>query len=77
MPFLQVRRWVLLHDPVTLCVKGYEEGVMAPGMFDLSGTAAYECLHNQILAHAQAYRVYQKDFAEWQEGMTSACLRAR
>ncbi|KAE8746696.1 hypothetical protein FOCC_FOCC006559 [Frankliniella occidentalis] len=66
----RVSTWLLLHDPVTLCVQGYAEGQIGPGIVDSQGTAAYRCVHNQILAHAQAYRAYRRDFADWQQGST-------
>ncbi|XP_052123632.1 myrosinase 1-like isoform X2 [Frankliniella occidentalis] len=70
----RVSTWLLLHDPVTLCVQGYAEGQIGPGIVDSQGTAAYRCVHNQILAHAQAYRAYRRDFADWQQGRVGSTL---
>ena len=40
---------------------------MAPGMKG-PGILEYKAAHNLIRAHAKAYRVYQNEFAESQQG---------
>ena len=48
-------------------MKGYGGGTMAPGIIGL-GTTTYVAAHNQIRAHARAYRVYHEEFAPSQNG---------
>lgn len=57
----RVRTWVLVNEPQVHCMYGYDDGSMAPGVA-LPGVGAYICNHNMVLAHAKAYRAYQRDF---------------
>ena len=47
---------------------------MAPGINDGIGTTTYVAAHNQIRAHARAYRVYHADFAAGQRGQIGITL---
>ena len=46
---------------------------MAPGIIG-PGTTAYVAAHNQIRAHARAYRAYEADFAATQAGRVGITL---
>ena len=46
---------------------------MAPGIIG-PGTTAYTAAHNQIRAHARAYRAYEADFAATQGGKVGITL---
>ena len=46
---------------------------MAPGMKG-PGILEYKAAHNLIRAHAKAYRVYQNEFAESQQGKNESSL---
>lgn len=59
---LQVKHWILVNEPMSHCVSGYEYGIMAPGVA-MYGVGAYQCSHNMVLAHAKTYRAYQASFA--------------
>ena len=63
---LQVKTWILVNEPMSQCVLGYENAFFAPGIA-LSGTGAYLCSHNMVLAVAKAYRAYQDNF-KYQNG---------
>ena len=59
-----------LNEPYVTAVKGYGTGNFAPGI-DGIGTSTYEAAHNQIRAHARAYRLYQEEFVAQQNGRIS------
>ena len=59
-----------LNEPYVSAVKGYGLGSFAPGI-DGIGTSTYVAAHNQIIAHARAYRLYQNEFAAQQQGTHS------
>ena len=59
--------WITLNEPWITAVRGYGMGVHAPGVTGI-GTLVYQAAHNQIRAHARAYRTYQREFADQQAG---------
>ena len=54
-------------------VHGYGDGSKAPGIEGI-GTSLYIAAHNQIRAHAKAYRLYQNEFAATQGGQCGITL---
>ena len=56
-----VKFWITLNEPRVTSLGGYGEGNMAPGVVGI-GTTSYISAHNQILAHARAYRLYQQKY---------------
>lgn len=68
----QVKFWITLNEPHVTATNGYEYGGNAPGVVD-PGKACYVVGHNQIRAHARAYRLYYDEFAE-QNGNSSTIL---
>ncbi|XP_048001125.1 myrosinase 1-like [Leguminivora glycinivorella] len=56
----RVRTWVTINEPGSVCDMGYT-GVLAPGIRDMD-VGALLCTKHVLLAHAAAYRVYQKEF---------------
>ena len=64
---VQVKFWMTINEPYVSAVKGYGLGSFAPGI-DGIGTSTYIAAHNQIRAHARAYRLYQQSFAPQQNG---------
>ncbi|XP_034242079.1 myrosinase 1-like [Thrips palmi] len=58
----RVKNWIIMNEPSSQCVYGYESGVAAPGVA-LPGEGGYLCSHNMVLAHAKTYRAYQANFA--------------
>ena len=72
----RVKFWITLNEPketsiqvrvsasvpcLTHVLQGYGTGTMAPGIIG-PGTTAYVAAHNQIRAHARAYRAYEVTF---------------
>lgn len=70
----RVRRWVTLNEPYTFCVMGYGEGAHAPGVKDPG--LVYLVGHHMLLAHASAYRLYKKKYADAQQGSVSISLNS-
>lgn len=63
----QVKNWFTFNEVKQICEEGYGIGNKAPGIKS-SGIAEYRCGHTVILAHAKAYRIYDKLFREKQGG---------
>ena len=57
-----------MNEPKETATAGYGQGTSAPGFSDGIGTRTYVVAHNQIRAHAYAYRVYEEEFKQEQQG---------
>ena len=68
-----VKTWITLNEPRVTSLQGYGDGSMAPGIEGM-GTTSYISAHNQIRAHARAYRLYKDKFAEGQGGRIGITL---
>ncbi|XP_052129911.1 myrosinase 1 [Frankliniella occidentalis] len=68
----QVKSWLMVNEPLTQCLYGYELGYLGPAV-QMLGTGGYQCNHNMVLAHAKAYRVYQERF-KYQGGKISSAI---
>ena len=64
--------YILLNVKV-FTYEGYGKGTFAPGVEGI-GTTSYISAHNQILAHARAYRLYQTKYAQTQGGKVGITL---
>ncbi|CAL1353732.1 unnamed protein product [Linum trigynum] len=74
----KITKWITLNEPVTYVMRGYDEGLMAPGRCSTwvnhaclagnSGTEPYIVTHNLLLAHAAGYRLYQQKYKASQGG---------
>ena len=60
--------WITLNEPKEQSLNGYGTGYNAPGINDGVGTKAYVAAHNAIRAHAYAYRVYEAELKQEQQG---------
>jgi len=69
----RVKLWITLNEPKETSLQGHGSGTMAPGIVG-PGTTAYIAAHNQIRAHARAYRAYYQDFASSQAGKVGITL---
>ena len=69
----EVKLWITLNEPWATSVLGYGDGTFAPGVQGI-GDSVYIAAHNQIRAHARAYRVYKKEFAALQGGQVGITL---
>lgn len=63
----RIKTWIPLNEPSIMCSFGYGVGLFAPNIKE-TGTSDYLCGHNSILAHAQAYHLYKKEFFRKQGG---------
>lgn len=59
----RVKQWITLNEPWVTSTQGYGSGTKAPGNVG-PGTDEYVAAHNQIRAHAKAYRTYHSEFHE-------------
>ncbi|XP_060522149.1 myrosinase 1-like [Cylas formicarius] len=62
-----IKYWITLNEPFIQCLHGYTVGLLAPGVVNL-GEGIYKCAHVQLLAHAQAYHIYDDEFRDSQNG---------
>ena len=62
-----------MNEPWVQSLLGYGDGVNAPGIQGI-GDKAYIAAHNQIRAHAKAYRLYENEFAQIQNGQCGITL---
>ena len=63
--------WITLNEPKVTALAGYGTGTFAPGISGI-GTSTYIVAHNQIRAHAYAYRLYHREFVKEQKGKNSS-----
>ncbi|KAK9511659.1 hypothetical protein O3M35_000278 [Rhynocoris fuscipes] len=68
----RVKMWITINEPGHVA-RGYGDTMFAPAD-DRHGTADYQVAHNILLAHAHAYRLYQKEFKDQQNGQISIAL---
>lgn len=59
----RVKYWITMNEP---CVGYGDEGI--PPALGLSGVADYMCYYVTLLGHGKAYRLYQEEFKEEQNG---------
>lgn len=63
----RVKKWITINEPSSICVSIYE-GNSAPIIFS-SGIGTYLCGKTLLLAHASAYRLYDKFYRPKQGGV--------
>lgn len=68
-----MKYWITFNEPYCVTYLGYGVGSKAPGMKD-SGTSDYIAAHNLLRAHAKAYRLYERDYKETQQGRVGITL---
>ncbi|CAH2097426.1 unnamed protein product [Euphydryas editha] len=66
----RVKFWITLNEPITVCDIAYNTGSQAPGYIS-PGVGNYICNKNAMLAHAKAYRIYDKEFRSKYNGKVS------
>ncbi|XP_061385074.1 myrosinase 1-like [Danaus plexippus] len=66
----RVKTWITLNEPMTFCDIAYTFGIHAPGIVS-SGIGNYICSKNTMLAHAKAWRIYDKEFRRKYKGKVS------
>ncbi|KAK3917373.1 Beta-glucosidase 6 [Frankliniella fusca] len=65
----EVEYWLTLNEPNMHCIMVYN-GALAPDLPKAQKTSqnVYKCIHNEILAHAAAYRLYERKYRKDQGG---------
>ncbi|CAI9106475.1 OLC1v1005636C1 [Oldenlandia corymbosa var. corymbosa] len=74
----RVKDWITLNEPFSYAVGGYDSGYSPPNHCSVwknqnckggdSGTEPYRVMHNMILAHANAVKVYKTKYQAHQKG---------
>lgn len=63
----RVKTWITVNEPKQFGIYGYGMTRFAPGL-NMGGVADYMAVRHILLAHARAWRVYDKEFREKQKG---------
>lgn len=71
----RVKTWITFNEPDIYCVPTFD--VLSPTVEPFNGFGEYLCGHNLLIAHAMAYRLYQKKYAERQKGEIGITLSTR
>ncbi|XP_050681943.1 myrosinase 1-like [Leptidea sinapis] len=69
----RVKNWITINEPKQICYEGYGSDKKAP-LVNMSGIAEYLCSKNVLLAHAAAYRLYDREYRERQRGSVGIAL---
>ncbi|KAK7094481.1 cytosolic beta-glucosidase-like [Littorina saxatilis] len=72
----RVKMWITFNEPSIFIYFGYVLGYHAPGRKDLAEVGPYACVHNVVRAHAQVYRLYEKNFKSTQNGKVGLSLNS-
>jgi hypothetical protein len=67
----QVKQWLTFNEPLTFMDAYASDTGMAPSV-DTPGIGDYLTAHTVILAHANIYRLYEREFREEQQGRPDA-----
>ncbi|XP_013165647.1 PREDICTED: myrosinase 1-like [Papilio xuthus] len=66
----RVRTWLTINEAISVCDFGYNSGLTAPGIKEpIYGT--YLCNKHMLIAHAKAYRIYDRYYRSTQHGKVS------
>ncbi|KAL4712799.1 hypothetical protein ACJJTC_011869 [Scirpophaga incertulas] len=71
----RVKYWITINEPREVCYQGYGSATNAPAI-SITGYAEYLCAKNLLVAHAKAYRIYDKEFREKYDGTVGISLSA-
>ncbi|KAL3529724.1 hypothetical protein ACH5RR_009046 [Cinchona calisaya] len=75
----RVKQWITFNEPWSFSIEGYDNGAFAPGRCSSwmnnnctggdSSIEPYLVTHNQLLAHAQAVKLYRTKYQAHQKGI--------
>ena len=68
----RVKHWITLNEPNVFADHGYHLGIMAPGIRGKQWIAR----HHTLLAHAEAYRIYDQKYRAQQQGIIGITLHS-
>ncbi|XP_037298730.1 myrosinase 1-like isoform X2 [Manduca sexta] len=57
----RVKTWITINEPLIMCDVPYNTGSMAPAIVN-PDVGAHLCAKNVLMAHAKAWRIYDKEF---------------
>ncbi|XP_048484016.1 myrosinase 1 [Plutella xylostella] len=66
----RVQYWITINEPTMVCELGYGLGLVAP-LIKEPEVGKYMCIKNIMMAHAKAYRVYEREFKHLFNGKLS------
>ncbi|XP_028037389.1 myrosinase 1-like [Bombyx mandarina] len=66
----RVKTWITINEPFVVCDMAYNTGLVAPGIIDPE-IAPYLCNKYTLMAHARAWRLYDKEFRHKYHGKIS------
>ncbi|CAH4023460.1 unnamed protein product [Pieris brassicae] len=66
----RVKTWLTINEPWLICDVGYVDGTFAPGIKE-DQLGPYICTKNLLMAHAKAYRVFDRIFRSLYGGRIS------
>jgi len=64
----RVKDWITINEPWVVAWLGYGPGIKAPGKSDKPGEDPYIVGHSCLLAHAEAWHIYNDEFRATQGG---------
>ncbi|XP_059055794.1 myrosinase 1-like [Achroia grisella] len=67
----RVKIWATINEPVAICDGAYSTGILAPATIVSDNIGTYICNKNVLLAHAKAYRLYDKEYRPKYNGIIS------
>ncbi|KAJ2953848.1 hypothetical protein O0L34_g1479 [Tuta absoluta] len=71
----RIKNWITMNEPQIVCYQGYSTAGKAP-MYQYGGYADYMCAKYLLIAHAQAYHIYDKEFRSTQGGVVGISYNA-
>ncbi|XP_037050547.1 myrosinase 1-like [Bradysia coprophila] len=69
----RVKLWLTFNEPWVFCILGYGNPELAPGLLEPLHSH-YDCIHNVLKAHANAYHIYNDEFKPTQNGKCGITL---
>ncbi|XP_038218411.1 myrosinase 1-like [Zerene cesonia] len=66
----RVKTWITINEAVVICDMIYNTGILAPGIKN-EELGPFLCNKHLLLAHAKAYRVYEREFKDKYNGRLS------
>jgi beta-glucosidase/6-phospho-beta-glucosidase/beta-galactosidase len=72
----QVKWWITLNEPNYIAM-GYGPETRYPPSVNAEGIGDYMAIHTLLLAHANAYRLYNRQFRKTQKGGFTQSVHGR
>ncbi|KAL0895549.1 hypothetical protein ABMA27_011652 [Loxostege sticticalis] len=63
----RIKKWLTFNEPREICFEGYGSHTKAPAI-NITDVGTYICAKNLVIAHAKAYRAYNRDYKPVQNG---------